>query len=170
MLIFSMLLLISGNCKLALVIIFILLESLCERALLLPGICLEAPLLLESSVPTPIAAATAILISCSGECVAAADISQVLDIAILFVVETLLSLSGMLLAWLAWLWWCAEAPLDGAPAFAEELPLPLLRLCRSFSEGEMGPGELSTSDLTVDTLCGVLGLFGLFSSILPGPL
>ena len=27
-----------------------------------------------------------------------------------------------------------------------------------------------TSDLTVDTLCGVLGLFGLFSSILPGPL
>ena len=84
------------------------------------------------------------LISCSGECVAAADISQVLDIAILFVVETLLSLSGMLLAWLAWLWWCAEAPLDGAPAFAEELPLPLLRLCRSFSEGEMGPGELST--------------------------
>ena len=85
------------------------------------------------------------LISCSGECVAADVISQVLVIAILFVVETLLSLSGMLLAWLAWLaWWCAEAPLDGAPAFAEELPLPLLRLCRSVSEGEMGPGELST--------------------------
>ena len=88
------------------------------------------------------------LISCSGECVAADVISQVLAIAILFVVETLLSLSGMglLACWLAWLaWWCAEAPLDGAvPAFAEELPLPLLRLCRSFSEGEMGPGELST--------------------------
>ena len=85
------------------------------------------------------------MISCSGECVAADVISQVLAIAILFVVETLLSLSGMLLAWLAWLaWWCAEAPLDGAPAFAEELPLPLLRLCRSFSEGEMGLGELST--------------------------
>ena len=52
----------------------------------------------------------------------------------IFVVETLLSLSGMLLAVTASR--CADPP-------AEELPLPLLRLCLS-SEGEMGPGELST--------------------------
>ena len=52
----------------------------------------------------------------------------------IFVVETLLSLSGMLLAVTASR--CADPP-------AEELPLPLLRLCLS-SDGEMGPGELST--------------------------
>ena len=52
----------------------------------------------------------------------------------IFVVETLLSLSGMLLAVTASR--CADPP-------AEELPLPLLRLCLS-SEGEIGPGELST--------------------------
>ena len=75
------------------------------------------------------------LISCSAAFSAAAVaavISQVLVNAI-FVVETLLSLSGMLLAVVRR---CADPP-------AEELPLPLLRLCRS-SDGEMGPEELST--------------------------
>lgn len=52
----------------------------------------------------------------------------------IFVVETLLSLSGMLLAMR-----CAT----GAAALVEEFPLPLLRLCLS-SDGEMGPEELST--------------------------
>ena len=46
-------------------------------------------------------------------------------------VLTLLSLSGMLVA------------IIGAEPPPEELPLPLLTLWRS-SDGEMGPGELST--------------------------
>ena len=63
----------------------------------------------------------------------------------IFVVETLLSLSGMLLAVCAVVRRCADPP-------AEELPLPLLRLCRS-SDGEMGPGELSTwKNVRVDVL------------------